>query len=175
MRLFGQARAAFLLFSFILIVDQITKWLTEHYIPLMIDSPMVYPYGGIGIFRNFLGIEFSITFLTNYGAAWGVLADFHIYLLCLRIILIFCLLAYLLFFNTQPRWVLPIALVMAGAIGNVIDFFTYGYVIDMVHFIFWGYDYPVFNLADSAVFIGVAWIALTALLPAPAVATSNTK
>ena len=126
---------------------------------------MVYPYGGIGIFRDWLGIEFSINFLTNYGAAWGVLSDFQIYLLGLRIVLIVALAYYVLYMNIQPKWVLPIALILAGAIGNVMDFFTYGYVVDMFHFIFWGYDYPVFNIADSAVFIGVAWIGLTAWSP----------
>ena len=39
-------------------------------------------------------------------------------------------------------------------IGNVLDFFLYRHVIDIIHFVFWGYDYPVFNVADSLIFIG---------------------
>ncbi|MDP1834345.1 MAG: signal peptidase II [Chlamydiales bacterium] len=165
MMLFGQGRAAAWIFSLVLFFDQLTKWLTHNYLPVMDKSPYVYPYGGIGIFENVMGIEFSISHLTNLGAAWGAFADFQVYLLILRILLITSLGYYAIFVNRQPRWVLPMALILAGAIGNVIDFFTYGHVVDMIHFILWGYDYPVFNVADSAVFLGVGWIAITMARP----------
>lgn len=166
MQLYGLGRSASVLFVMVLFFDQLSKWLTDHYLPMMNQSAPFYPYGGIGVFDNVLGIEFSISHLTNFGAAWGAFADFQVYLLALRIILIVALAYYTLLLNTQSGWVYPLALVMAGAIGNVIDYFMYGHVVDMIHFIFWGYDYPVFNLADSAVFIGVAWIGCTALWPA---------
>lgn len=165
MQLYGQGRLASAIFSSILLLDQLTKWLTDRFIPMMSQSPASYPYGGIGIFKNVLGVEFSVSHLTNYGAAWGVMADFQVYLLALRIVLIAGLTYYVLFLNRNAGWVIPLTMVLAGAIGNVIDYFTYGHVVDMLHFIFWGYDYPVFNLADSAVFLGVAWIGLSALLP----------
>lgn len=147
----------------ILCLDQLTKWLTDTYIPLM-TYPSTYPYGGYGIFRDFLGIEFSISHLTNHGAAWGVLADFQVYLLGLRIVLIAGMAWYALFINKNEGWILPLSLIVAGAVGNVLDYFVYGHVVDMLKFVFWGYEYPVFNLADSAVFLGVVWIALLSLL-----------
>lgn len=123
-----------------------------------------YPYGGIGIFKNFLGIEFSISHQINHGAAWGMLADFQIPLLYLRIALISFLFIYTIFFNTNPKRNIPFVLIIAGATGNVIDYFLYGHVVDMLHFVLWGYDFPVFNLADSAIFIGVAYVLGQSLL-----------
>lgn len=117
-----------------------------------------YPYGGVGVFKNFFGIEFSLSHQINHGAAWGVLADYQVPLLYLRIALISFLFFYALFLNKHPERNIPLALIIAGATGNVIDYFVYGHVVDMFHFVLWGYDFPVFNLADSAIFIGVAYL-----------------
>lgn len=122
-----------------------------------------YPYGGIGVFKNFLGIEFSISHQINYGAAWGILADYQIYLLYLRILLIVGMLLYIVFFNKHSSWEIPLVLIMTGAAGNVIDYFVYGHVVDMFHFVLWGYNYPVFNVADAAIFLGIAWLLILSL------------
>lgn len=116
-----------------------------------------YPYGGIAVFENFLGIQFSIHHLVNYGAAWGTFSKFQLPLLIIRILLILGMTYYLIFRNEHPSWRAPMTLVIAGALSNVIDTFVYGHVVDMIHFTFWGYDYAVFNLADSAVCLGVFW------------------
>lgn len=130
-----------------------------------------YPYGGVGVFKNFFGIEFSLSHQINHGAAWGVLADYQVPLLYLRIALISLLFFYALFLNKHPERNIPLALIIAGATGNVIDYFVYGHVVDMFHFVLWGYDFPVFNLADSAIFIGVAYLLGQSLMesccPAP--------
>ena len=143
---------------FILFMDIISKYLTNAYLPLMRHNWLWYPYGGIGIFKDFLGIEFSLSHQINKGAAWGVLADYQIPLLYLRITLIAALLIYVVFFNKQVTRAIPIALIIAGAIGNVVDYFIYGHVIDMLHFVLWGYDFPVFNLADSSIFLGITYL-----------------
>lgn len=143
---------------FVFIADFISKYLTNAYLPLMRHNWLWYPYGGIGIFKNFIGVEFSISHQINRGAAWGVLSDYQLPLLYFRIVLIVALLIYAIFFNKQPNRGIPIALIVAGAIGNVTDFFVYGHVVDMLHFVLWGYDFPVFNLADSAIFIGVTYL-----------------
>lgn len=147
----------YLLLGFVIFFgDAITKYLTKSYLPLMNSS--LYPYGGIRVFQDFLGIEFSLTHAINYGAAWGMFADFQPYLLGLRIVLVLSLLAYLLFFNGEKKLTAPLTLIAAGALSNVCDFFLYGHVVDMLHFVLWGYDFPVFNLADSAISIGVFWV-----------------
>lgn len=150
----------FFLSAGILLADILSKLLTHTYLPLINGYQLWYPYGGIGVFKNFLGIEFSLSHQINRGAAWGVLSDFQIPLLYLRIVLVFGLIAYALFFNKYKGWNIPLALIIAGAAGNILDYFLYGHVVDMLHFVFWGYDFPVFNLADCAIFIGVAWLSI---------------
>lgn len=142
----------------ILVVDQISKGLVSIYLPQVSSSNMWYPYGGIPLFHNFLGIEFSINHMTNTGAAWGLLEKTQFPLVFVRILLIFLLTLYLLFFNKSSQRAIPLILIIAGALGNVIDFFVYGHVIDMLHVVLWGIDFPVFNLADSAISIGVIWL-----------------
>lgn len=149
----------------ILLLDLVSKFFVQAYLP---HYTWWFPYSGIGVFKNFLGIEFSIVHATNTGAAWGILADWQHELLYLRIGLVSALLIYSLFFNTRKSWGFPLAFIIAGALGNVIDFFLYGHVIDMIHFILWGYDYPVFNIADSAIFIGITWLFLLSWLEKPA-------
>lgn len=144
----------------VLFLDVLVKWVVQAYLPLISRSVPLYPYGGVGVFQHFFGIEFSIVHETNKGAAWGVFADFQPYLMVLRVILVGILLSYIIFFNRQESFQMPLTLIVAGAIGNVIDFFVYGHVVDMFHFVFGDYYFPVFNIADSAIFIGVVWIFL---------------
>jgi signal peptidase II len=118
---------------------------------------------GIPVFYDFFGIDFQISLVINKGAAWGVLADFQIFLLILRIAVIFGIFIYLFFFNRNPHFDFPLIFVSAGAIGNVIDYFLYGYVIDFLHFSFWGYHFAIFNLADTFITIGVVWLFILGL------------
>lgn len=141
-----------MVFSSILALDALSKYWIQSHLPLMSNG---YPYGGIGVSPNFHGIEFSIVHATNKGAAWGTFAEFSTLLLIFRIILIGFLIYYY-FKHTSFYIRIPLALIIAGAFGNVLDIYLYGHVVDMFHFIFFGYDYPVFNIADSAICIGVA-------------------
>ncbi|MGK5594290.1 MAG: signal peptidase II [Parachlamydiaceae bacterium] len=143
-----------LLILFVLAVDIITKYLTQLFLPQM-NNYYWYPYGGIPMFENFWGIEFSISYATNKGAAWGVFAQYQFLLLLLRIGLIGSLMIYLLFTKKAALQRYSLALILAGAIGNVIDYFVYGHVVDMLHFVLFSYDFPVFNVADTAIFLGV--------------------
>lgn len=148
-------------------LDFATKFLTQAYLPLSSHQPYLYPYGGIGVFKNFLGIEFSINHATNRGAAWGMFAEYQAYLLVLRIVFVAGLLIYLLFYNKESSKQIPLALIVAGAVGNICDYFLYGQVIDMFHFILWGYDYPIFNVADSVIFVGIVWLFFQSLFTIP--------
>lgn len=145
----------------ILFVDFFTKAYVYYLLPI-IDYKSFYPYGGIGVFHNFIGVDFAISLAVNRGAAWGVFADFQMLLLVVRILVILGMILYLLFLNKDPAIHFPLVLVISGALGNVIDYFLYGYVIDFFHFNFWGYHFPVFNVADSAITIGVCWLFLIA-------------
>jgi signal peptidase II len=147
----------------ILLLDIVTKYYIYHYLPVSNRFTLRYPYGGIEVFKNFLGIEFSINHTINRGAAWGMFAEAQDFLLILRILMIVGMLGYLFFYNKNRSWQLPLVLISVGALGNVIDTFVYGHVVDMFHFVLWGYDFPVFNVADSAITIGVAWMFISSL------------
>lgn len=141
----------------ILLLDFISKAYIFHLLPYL--KPCV---GGscaeIPIFKNFLGIDFSLSLAFNHGIAWGFFSQLQTFFLVIRILAIIAMLLYLFFINDNPHYQIPLVLIISGAIGNVVDFFLYGFVIDFLHFNLWGYDFPVFNFADSAITIGVAWL-----------------
>lgn len=136
----------------VLFLDILTKYLTLSYVPAL--SSHFYPFGGIGVFDSG-SIQFALNYVTNTGMAWSLFAGYAKTLLVLRISLIGFLIIYYCRSVQSLSIKLPLALIIAGAIGNVVDVFVYGHVIDMLHFVFWGYDYPVFNLADSAICVGI--------------------
>jgi signal peptidase II len=150
----------------VFVLDQLSKGLVTIYLPAINSSLYWYPYGGIGVFHNFLGIEFSINHMTNTGAAWGVLGNYQLSLNVVRVGLISALFVYLLYFNRRRAWQFPLMLIIAGALGNVFDYFVYGHVVDMFHFIFWGYDFPVFNVADTSITLGIAALFILSWLEA---------
>ena len=59
---------------------------------------------------------------------------------------------------------LPLALVLGGALGNVIDRAVLGYVVDFLYFHYRDFAWPAFNIADSAIFIGAVWLVWDSLL-----------
>jgi signal peptidase II len=160
---------------FFLMIDQLSKWLVQSYLPLM-DSLIamgrfVYPYGGIGVFESLGGIEFSIVYATNKGAAWGVLTAYQYPLLAVRILFVIGMILYLALVNRHRRIEWPLLLIITGALGNIIDSLVYGHVVDMFYFIFWNWSYPVFNVADSLICIGVVWLMLLSFFkPRPSTA-----
>ena len=139
-------------------MDALSKWLTATYLPLIGTSSLVYPYGGLGLFRDFLGIQGSLVHAINHGMAWGAFNQYQTPLLIVRLVLVVCIFAYLCFFNRYRRRQWPLVILLAGAVGNVLDAFLYGHVVDMFFFRFWGYSYPIFNVADILICTGVAWL-----------------
>jgi lipoprotein signal peptidase len=132
------------LFS-LLSLDILTKILALQHIPPLGYGP--YPFGGIPIF-SFLGVTCSLNYITNTGAAWGLFSDYSGLLFILRSLIILAL----LFFVPKK---FPLWLVVMGAIGNAIDYCVYGHVIDFIHFTFFDHTFPIFNVADSCITIGV--------------------
>jgi signal peptidase II len=152
------------IFIFFILIDIITKYYVFHYVSKMNFAYPFYPYGGIGVFHDFLGIDFSINLVENTGAAWGVFSMYPFILFFIRVLIISGLVFYLLIFNKDTRKEIPLLLIITGAMGNVLDFIFYRKVIDMFHFNFWGYSYPVFNIADSLITVGIIWLFLIFLL-----------
>ena len=136
---------------FIFLADFISKALIQN----LAEVPQSLP---IVLLEDFFGIRVQIAYTINSGAAWGIFSEYPALLVAFRIVLICVLSVYLFFYNKRASWRIPLACIIAGALGNVTDYFLYGYVIDMIQMIFWGYEYPVFNIADSAIFIGAIWL-----------------
>ena len=120
----NSGKLAALLGIVVFLVDLLTKFLTAHFLPLSYLHSQSYPYGGIGVFKDFLGIEFSITHATNRGAAWGILAEYQAYLLLLRIVLVGGLLLYIILFNKDRSRLFPLVLIVAAplAIFSIFSF-----------------------------------------------------
>jgi signal peptidase II len=141
----------YLLFSVSLLVvlfDQWTKNLIATRIPL---------YDSISVIRNF----FDITHTHNTGVAFSVLADASspwvprilstVTLLTLCAIL-FVLLRYP---NLNPALQTGLFLILGGAAGNLFDRIRQGFIIDFLDVYIGPYHWPTFNIADSAITIGI--------------------
>ncbi len=107
------------------------------------------------IWNSQMGIELSLQYVENRGVAWGMFAEYYPYLLIFRIGAIAALLLYLYFAKMARPRIVFLSLLTAGAACNVLDCLVHGYVIDMIHFTFWGHSYGIFNVADAAIFLGV--------------------
>ena len=132
----------------IIVIDQVTKWLIVENISLHERVP-VMPF-------------LDFTYRQNPGAAFGFLAEAGGWQQWLFIPLAIGISAAILIWLRQlPRkgqtlLALTLALVLAGALGNVIDRALNQYVIDfiLVYYAPWNFEYPAFNVADSAITIG---------------------
>lgn len=149
----------FLLILGVLALDMATKGITHFSFKPFEQAPHFFPFGGVTVFTQFLGIDFCIHHVTNKGVAWGLGGSMQEIILIVRIIII----ASLAFYLKKSSSRVPFALIIAGGLGNIIDYFIYGHVVDMFHFIFWGYSFPVFNVADTSIFFGIATLLLKGL------------
>lgn len=124
-------------------IDFFTKWFALTFL----DAPM-------HVFSTPFGVDLFLQFVVNKGGAWGSFANYSNYLLVFRLFVI-AFLAFYFFTNSQKkRFGFCLYILMVGACANVFDFFVYGHVIDMIHFIFWGHSYGIFNVADSLICLG---------------------
>lgn len=123
---------------------------------LVLDHAQALPLFVASFFGK---IDLWIDLVYNQGAAWGSFAKYGKPLLLARIsILTFVL--FLFFRSNNFIKKIAYSLVIAGAFGNLYDTFSYGKVIDMIHFIFFGKSFGIFNLADASIFIGLITLLL---------------
>lgn len=128
--------------SFVTFLDQFTKWIVVHRLGLRLhESIDVIP----GIF--------SITRVHNSGIAFGLFPGLPDVFMVITLVSMLIVLYFYL--TVEPRSALltvGCALILGGAMGNLLDRFRLNYVVDFINFSFW----PAFNIADSSVSIGVA-------------------
>lgn len=127
--------------------DQLSKWYVWSHLALHQSVPA-------------LGSVFSWTYCHNTGGAFSILAGSRWFFLGVGL-LITGYLGWSLPRVAQghPAPALAHALLLGGAVGNLIDRSLYGYVVDFIDFHWW----PVFNVADSAITIGIAVLAIHTL------------
>jgi signal peptidase II len=104
---------------------------------------------------------FNLTYTHNYGAAFSLFSDasgWQRWFFTAIAIFVSVLIIRWLKSTPKNQIMLPIAfsLILGGALGNVYDRLTYGYVVDFLHLYYKQYDWPVFNVADSAICLGAA-------------------
>jgi len=133
------------------LVDQGTKYLIATRLELQEQIPVI-------------GNFFLITSHRNRGAAFGILQGQQWFFILITTVVIIGIVWYL---NKarQTRKLLPLALslVLGGAIGNFLDRLLMGEVVDFLQFNFGSYTFPIFNVADSCIVVGVALIILDSL------------
>lgn len=131
--------------ALVLFLDQGTKILAEYYLKLH-QSVELFPF-------------MNLTLMQNHGAAFSFLADAggwqRWFFVVLTVVITVFLLRWLRGLPAEQRGLaVAIALVIGGAVGNLIDRVQYGYVIDFLDFHAMGWHWPAFNVADSAITVG---------------------
>lgn len=102
---------------------------------------------------------FYITYVQNKGAAWGILVGETIFFYLVTILAIGVIgYWYIKSKPSQKLYRFSLILILAGTLGNFIDRVIFKYVRDFLDFYIFGYDFPVFNVADMCLSIGVALI-----------------
>lgn len=136
----------FIIVSIILSLDQLTKFLVTKNLLLNQSVPIIK-----GVFH--------ITLIHNRGAAFGILKN-QILLFVFTSIFAIILIYFNLKNNRYKKsYSIFLSLILAGALGNLIDRLFFGFVIDFLDFRIW----PVFNIADSAITIGAILLAWSML------------
>lgn len=109
----------------------------------------------LGVKNTIIKDIFYFTYVKNTGAAWSILENNTFLIVVITILILIGLVYYVMKHNLDKYEVLGYGIILGGAIGNLLDRVLYGYVVDFIDIIIFGYDYPVFNIADIAIVVGV--------------------
>lgn len=133
----------------VILLDQLSKWVIVKQMEL---------YEQVTVIEDF----FYITSHRNKGAAWGILQGQMWFFYIITIIVIIGIVYYMQkYAKGNTLMSVSLSLILGGAIGNFIDRLVRQEVVDFLDFIIFKYDYPIFNLADSALVIGVILIIIS--------------
>lgn len=141
--------------TLVILLDQLTKWAIEKWVPL---------FSKISV-NSFI----NITHQENAGAAFSFLANAggwqRWFFIVLGLGVSSVIVVWVWRLRTEKLVMLSagLALVLGGAIGNVIDRIRLGHVIDFVQVMFGSWPFPSFNVADAAISVGAAFLIIDAL------------
>ena len=170
-------KGAFLLFSlFMIVADQLSKWaVTERIIRPVVEgagapidlvswyaqAPAPLPYASVGV-TSF----FNWVMVWNKGISFGMFnheTDYGPMILIGISVVITLIFLYILMTKPVSMQAWGIALIIGGAIGNVIDRLRFGAVIDFIDVHIGDYHWPAFNIADACICVGVAMLLVLGL------------
>jgi signal peptidase II len=125
------------------IFDQATKLLIQKHFVLH-ESVCVVP----GIF--------DLRYIQNTGAAWGIFAGGHLWLALLSVVMLIVIVVFRKSFLTDGLMDrICLGLIIGGIVGNLVDRVRLQYVVDFLDFYWRTHHFPAFNVADSAICVGV--------------------
>ncbi|MFQ5812388.1 MAG: signal peptidase II [Anaerolineae bacterium] len=129
-----------------LVIDRISKWV------VMASLRPGESWNPVAALERWV----SLTYVTNTGAAFGLFPDHGVIFMVIAVVVIAAIIFYYRYLPGD-QWLVQISLglQLGGALGNLVDRLRYGHVIDFIDFKVW----PVFNVADSSLFIGVVILA----------------
>jgi signal peptidase II len=155
-----------LLIAAVIVLDQATKWLIARNVP---------PYSSLRIIPGF----FNITHVRNKGAIFGAFShpDRPLVFVLLTVASLIALVFVVYYFYKTPAsergLKLALSLILAGALGNLVDRIFRGYVIDFLDFHIKTRHWPFFNVADSCISIGAVLLLFFFLIRKPACTQSS--
>lgn len=152
-----------LIISVILVfIDQIIKFVVE--LNMLVNS-------SINIISGF----FNLTYVQNTGAAFSIFENKQLFLIIITIIALFFMFYFLKnkIFNKNEMAIY--SLIVSGVLANLVDRIFRGYVVDYLDFKIFGYDFPIFNLADIMIVVGCILLALLSFLGDKNERVSNSK
>jgi len=136
--------------TLIVIADLLTKYFASTNLEYAVPVPIMP--------------SFNLTLLHNTGAAFSFLASEsgwqRWFFVILASVVSIVLVKWLMDLRKEPMVAAALALILGGAIGNLYDRVTLGYVVDFLHFYWNDYHFPAFNIADSAITIGAGLMIL---------------
>lgn len=135
--------------------DQVTKHLVR----------CTFPLGGG---RTLLPGLFDLRYVRNTGAAWGMLSGLNHWLVVLSLVMLVVITVFRRRFLTDSLiHRVALGLMVGGIVGNLVDRMRLGYVVDFLDFYWRTRHFPAFNVADSAICVGVGLYIASQLLQAP--------
>ena len=132
----------------------------DQFIKLIVSRKMKL-YQTITIIKNF----FSITYVKNKGAAFSILENSTLFLIILSIIFILIIDKYIKKEkNFKKLSATSLGMILGGIFGNLLDRIMYHSVIDFLSFKIITYDFPIFNIADICITVGIALYILSTII-----------
>ena len=155
------------------------KWLLVAFAVIVLDHLTKWWVSASLEFQQFVPVLpfFSLVRVHNTGAAFSILADAggwqRWFFIAVGVIATVIIVRLLKQHAYEKRMALALALVLGGALGNVIDRVVLGYVVDFLYFHYRSFAWPAFNVADSAISVGAALLIWDSLRGKPAEAKAH--